>query len=70
MARKINISDVNKKHLRILSYLLISGVLGWVLAVYVVGNEALVAVFAPTINYVLYAVKNELDKEGYLEARK
>jgi len=65
---KIIFSDVLRKHLTIVSYLLVSGVLGWVLAVHVVGTEALVAIFAPAINYIIYSVKKELDNEGVIEA--
>jgi hypothetical protein len=67
---KIVLSDVLKKHLTIIVYLLVSGVLGWLLAVYVVNNEALAIVFAPAINYVLYSLKKELDNEGIREALK
>lgn len=69
-ARKITLSDVAKKHLTIVFYLLVSGILGYVLAVYVVSNEALAVVFAPAINYVLYTIKKELDKEGVVQALK
>ena len=67
MAR-IVISDVFKKHFTLVGYLLVSGGLGYVLAAYVAGNPALTAIFAPAINYVIYAVKKELDKEGIVEA--
>lgn len=68
--RKITLPEVLKKHLTIVLYLLVSGVLGWVLAVYIVSNEALAIVFAPAINYVIYVLKKELDKEGVVQALK
>lgn len=68
--RKITLSDVFRKHLTIVSYLLVSGLLGYVLAVYVVSNEALAVVFAPAINYLIYVIKKELDKEGVVQAIK
>jgi len=65
--KKITISDVNKKYLKIIGYLLVSGVLGYVLATYVAKDPTLTAIFAPTINFVIYIIKNELTKEGYTE---
>ena len=70
MAKRIELSDVSKKHLKILVYLLASGVLGWVLATYVMARPELVAVFAPAINYALYFLEKELKQEGYIEAIK
>ena len=67
---KIQLSDAFKKYCRITAYLLISGVLGWILASYVLNNESLVAIFAPAINFTIYFIKNELDKEGIVEALK
>lgn len=68
--KKITLSEVAKKHLTILVYLLVSGVLGWVLAAYVVNNPTLTAIFAPAINYILFAIKKELDGEGIRAAIK
>lgn len=67
MARKIKISDVAKKHLKIVGYLAISGVLGYVASLLTARPE-LVVVFAPIINYVLYSIEKELKKEGVIEA--
>ena len=63
--KKITLSDVNKKHLRIIGFLAVSAVLAYVLSL-IAGKPELVYL-APVINYVLYALKNELDKEGYVE---
>lgn len=67
---KITIPSVLKKHVTIVTYLLVSGGLGYVLATYVANDPALSVLFAPAINYVLYAVKKELDKEGVIQALK
>ena len=67
--QKIVLSDVLKKHIKIVAYLVVSGVLGYVLAL-LANKPELTVVFAPAINYVLYAVKKELDKEGVVEALK
>jgi hypothetical protein len=68
--KRITISDVNKKYLRIMAYLIGSGVLGYVLATYVANNPALTAIFAPAINFAIYTIANELKKEGYIETLK
>ena len=65
--KKLTLSDVNKKHLKIVGYLTLSGVLGWVLATYVADNPALAVVFAPAINYCLYSIKQELEGQGYVK---
>lgn len=67
MAR-ITLNDVGRKHLKIIGYLLASGVLGWLAATYIADNPALTAVFAPAINYVLYTIEKELKEEGVIEA--
>ena len=64
---KLNLSDIAKKHLKILAYLLVSGVLGWVLATYVMARPELVVIFSPSINYVLYFIEKELKQEGYID---
>jgi hypothetical protein len=68
MARKINItlSDVAKKHLRILAYLLVSAGLGYLLSILVNRPEAVY--LTPIINYILYSVAEELKREGWVEA--
>ena len=66
MARKIVLSDVARKHLKIVGYLVISAVLAYILSLLVDRPEALY--FAPVINYILYAIEKELKKEGFVEA--
>ena len=66
---KITISDVNKKHIRIICFLAVSGLLGYGLSL-LANKPELVIIATPVINYILYAIKTELDKEGYIQARK
>lgn len=66
--KKIVLSDVFKKYIKIIAFLLISGVLGYVLSAYVAKDPALTAIFAPAINFVLYVLKLEIDKEGVIKA--
>jgi len=65
---RITISDVNQKRLRILGYLFLSGILGYVLATYVVNNPALTTVLAPAINFIIYSIVEELKNNGYAQA--
>ena len=65
---KIVLSDVVKKYLKVGAYLLISGVLGYVLATYIAKDENLTIIFTPVINFVLLILKTEIDKEGVLKA--
>ena len=67
--RKITLSEVNKKRVRIVSYLLVSGVLGWILAK-LAGSTELIGVFAPAINFILYSIDQEVKNEGYIKALK
>jgi uncharacterized membrane protein YjjB (DUF3815 family) len=65
---KITLSEVTQKRLRVLAYLVASGVLGYVLATYVAKDPVLTTVFAPAINFILVTIIEELKKEGYAEA--
>ena len=64
-AKKLTLSDVNKKQGKIIAYLLVSGLLGYVLARFILNDEALTAIFAPAINYIMYVIEKELSGEGY-----
>lgn len=68
--KKITVSDVAKGNLKIVSYLLVSGALGYVLATYVVGNEALTMILTPAINYIMWLVEQELRNKGVRELLK
>ncbi len=67
--KKITLSSVIQKHLTIVGYLLASGLLG-LGAAYIVDKPELSLVLTPVINYIMYAVKKELDNEGVLKAVK
>lgn len=66
--KKITLSDVTKKHLRIVAYLVVSAVLSYIISV--VANKPEAVYLTPVINYVLYAIVEELKKEGYIQAIK
>lgn len=68
MKKKITISEVNKKHLRIVCFLAISSALAYLLSA--ISNKPEAIYLAPVINYLIYAVKNELDGTGYREVLK
>jgi hypothetical protein len=57
-------NDYLKSQIRILTYLLVSGGLGYLLATYVADDPMLTAVFAPAVNYVLFVLEKELQNEG------
>ena len=67
--KKITINEVWKKHLKVALFLLVSGVLGFGLA-YLADKPELAIIFAPVINYLLFAVKNETEGTGFVKAIK
>ena len=69
MTKKIVLSDLLKKQIKIVVYLLVSGGLGYILAL-LVDKPELAIIFAPAINYILYVLKNELDKSGFIQLLK
>ena len=68
--KKIQLSDVAQNNAKIVSYLLVSGGLGYLLAEYIMKNPALTAIFAPAINYVIWLIEKELKGEGVIQAIK
>ena len=66
--KKITISDVNKKHLRIIAYLVGTWAVGLVVA-YLAKDERLIGLI-PVANYIIYALELEKNKSGYREALK
>lgn len=64
----ITLSEVNKKNLRILAYLVGSWIVALALS-YVLNNEKLVGL-APALNFVVYLIEKELKGEGYKVALK
>ena len=69
MKNRITLSDVAWKDVRIFAYLLISGVLGYLLSK-IANRPELLPVLTPAINYILYRIEKELGSEGYLKAMK
>lgn len=63
---KITISDVFKKHLKVVGYLVVSAVLAYVLKVITDKPEAVY--FTPVINYVLFAIEKEITNSGFVKA--
>lgn len=66
--KKITLSEVFKKHLRIIGYLSVSAVLAYILSLLTAIPEAIY--LTPVINYVMYAITEELKKEGFVNALK
>ena len=60
---KFNLGEAEKKQIKIVCYLVGSGLLGLALAE-VVKRPELAIVFMPAINYVIYQIELELKKEG------
>lgn len=69
MAKKITLSEVNKKRVRITAYLLISGILGHYIAI-LANYPQLQLIFGGAINFILYSLFEELKGEGYKAALK
>ena len=65
---KITLSEVFKKQLRIIGYLVLSGFLAWALSLITDRPEAVYA--TPVINYIIYTIVEELKEEGYIQAIK
>ena len=68
--KKILLSDVNKKRLRIIGYLVVSQLLGWFSAKYIANNPDLSFIFGAAINFIIYSIVEELKNEGYVRALK
>jgi len=70
MQKKINItlSDVLKKDLRVVAFLVSSWAIGLAL-VYFTNNEKLLGLI-PVANYIIFRIEQELSNEGYREALK
>ena len=68
MAKRISLSDVNKKHIKVIAYLAVSAASAYVLSV--LSNKPEAIYLAPLINYLIYAIRVELKKEGYIKVLK
>jgi hypothetical protein len=65
--KKIILSDVIKKDLRVLSYLVVFGGVTILAEKYLKVGDASILLGA-VANYILYRIRTELEKEGYREA--
>lgn len=63
----MKISDVIKKDLTVLMYLVVFGGITLLSRKYLETGDASVLLGAAA-NYILYRIKSELDKEGYIRA--
>lgn len=69
MEKKITLSEVQKKDLKIVGYLVVSGLLGIGLS-WVMQKPELTVVVTPAINYILFRIEKELTDQGYRAALK
>ena len=70
MAKKIVLSDVLKKDLKVIGYLLSFGGGAYIAQKFITDSEVLSLIFGAAVNYVLFRIEKELSKEGYREALK
>ena len=68
--RKITVPDVFKKDLKVFSYLLVFGVVTYLMDTYVKADPMLSVTVGAAANYALYRIRTELEGEGYREALK
>lgn len=67
---KITISDVLKKDLKVLGFLILNGGVVLLSQTILKENIALSVVFGAAANYIAFRVQQELNEEGYREALK
>lgn len=67
--KRIQLSDVMKKDLKVVGFLLANG-LGVFVAQKLEANLELSLIVGAAINYVLFRINQELDKTGYIKALK
>lgn len=68
--KKLQVSDVLKKDLKVVGYLCSFGVGSFLAQKYLVDSQELSLVLGAALNYVLYRLEKELRKEGYRAAMK
>lgn len=54
-------NDKPTRNIRVLSYLVVSGTLAYLLSAYIANNEMLTVILAPAINYALYLLAQEIE---------
>lgn len=67
---KITISDVLKKDLKVLGFLILNGGVVLLSQTILKENIALSVVFGAAANYIAFRIQQELNEEGYREALK
>jgi len=67
--KRIQLSDVMKKDLKVVGFLLANG-LGVFVAQKLEANLELSLIVGAAINYILFRINQELDKTGYIKALK
>lgn len=70
MVKKITLSDVYKKDLKVVCFLLINGGVALLSQTLLKENLQLSIVFGAVANYIAFRVQQELSGEGYREALK
>ncbi len=65
--KNITLSEVVKKDLRLLGFLLLNGLVAF-FSIKIKADEALSLVLGGAVNYVAYRVSQELSNQGYKEA--
>ena len=68
--KKITISDVLKKDLKVVIYLLVFGGGTYVSQKYITDSEMLSIIIGAALNYVVYRANQELTNNGYMKALK
>lgn len=56
------------KYLKLIGYLTVSNGLGYLLATYIANDPMLTAIFAPSINLIIYLLQKEVSEEGVVKA--
>lgn len=70
MAKKITISEVLKKDLKVVGFLLINGGVVLLSQTLLKENNSLAVLFGAIANYIAFRVQEELSNSGYKEALK
>ena len=71
MAKKIELSEVNQKYLKIIAYLTLSNGIGYLIATYIAKDPVLTMILGPTFNFIAWILEKEIkDNDGYRAALK
>lgn len=70
MGSKIQISDVLKKRLKLIGYLIAYGLSAYVYKTYISDNDAMSLIFGGAVNFILAALEKEIEGEGFIKALK